>query len=68
MGKSPALCSFPSPMSDSILFLSNLESEQPPGEQNDDDDSEIIYLETIQSKSPPTINFDDLFRIIDAAD
>ena len=60
----------PSPESDSILFLANLEAEQPfrPTTEQDDDDSEIIYLETIQSKSPPAINFDDLFQIIDAAD
>ena len=59
----------PSPTSDSILFLSTFEGEQlPPPAEQDEDDSEIIYLETIQTKSPPTINFDDLFQIIDAAD
>ncbi len=54
----------------SILCLNFSSNEQQQQQINDDDndhddDDDIIYVETIQPKSPATLHFEELFQIID---
>lgn len=53
----------PSPI-EPLLFLDTFRIEQ--RQQNDSADNDIIYLETVQAKSPTTINFEELMQIIAA--
>jgi hypothetical protein len=56
----------PSPSSCIYLHPSSNEQQRPCHDQADND--EIIYLQTIGAKSPNTINFEELFQIINTVD
>ena len=54
----------PSSSMEPLLLLNHLNMELQ--QENDASDNDIIYLETVQAKSPTTINFEELMQIIAA--